>query len=184
VLPILLLLGTAALLLNASPGSYPSRTAKLVGRGWDVLDGSTGFADRYQLYRKEYAQLGQAVPPGASVFVALERPALLPFARFRFATLDGAGSVSPAPHLPYFTGTHSKVQYLRHLGFGYIAAELPGDLGLYNLNQVVYGLLRDGAFFDETQAAYYIDWDGFVRSLEMDPHYSVRQFGTLLLIRI
>jgi len=162
-------------------GSRSTSGYHLALTGAKVLEGSTGFSDRYRSYRREYARLSAMIPRSALVLSAVERPALLDMTRYRVATLDIPGAVSPAPHLPYFEGTPRKVAYLRHLGFTYIVAEPDRSPGLYH---DWHAFLRSTSYFRRAYAIYFADWQSTVNTLERSGQYQVRYAGDLALIRI
>ncbi len=151
--------------------------------GYDVLRGHIGFPDRYLGVHAEYAHLNAAVPRGAKVLAAVDYPSLLSFSRYRFATLDLAGSASPPPHMPYFAGAEAKVDYLRRLGYDYIVADAVTERGLYQLKPWLDDL-RSPRYNYRAWAPYFIDWMSSVTTLEHDDARPVRYFGSLALIPI
>ena len=141
------LLATAAATFGPSPVALFRATKTDVRLGTRVAGGSVGFSDRYHIYRPEYARVNRLVPTGAKVLAAVQRPALLDFGKYSFSTLDGAGSVSPPPHLPFFRGPLAIERYLRQLGYRYILAESPSDPGLYNVNMFYALFVRSNTYF-------------------------------------
>jgi len=162
-------------------GSRPKSGYHLALTGAKVLEGSVGFSDRYRTYRREFARLSAMIPRNAMVLSAVERPALLDMTKYRVATLDIPGAVSPAPHLPYFEGTARKIAYLRDLGFTYIVVEPDRSPGLYH---DWHGFLRSDSYFRRAYAIYFADWQSTVNTLERSGQYQVRYARSLTLIRI
>ena len=180
---LVLLLGLAGILFGGTLGHFWRSSDTSVRQGYEVVDGSIGFSDRYVYDRPEYRHLNAAIPRGAHVLAAVDYPALMDFSRYQFATLDLAGAASPAPHMPYFKGAAAKVTYLRHLGYQFIVADSPTEPGLYQLGPWKKNL-RSSAYNYRAWAPYFIDWANSVASLERGDSYRVRHFGTLVLIQI
>ena len=182
-------LGTLLLLFGfvppASRGSVhddASAVTRYAKYGWRVLDGSHTMRDRYALFEHQYDVLSSYVPRGAHVLASVNLPGLLDFSRFDFASLDMAGAVSPAPHLPYFQGSEAVVRYLRSHGYHYIVSEqATAQLGLAFFRNFPREL-RSPYYYYHEQAAYPIDWYSTVNSLEHSGRYRVRTVGTLSLI--
>jgi len=151
--------------------------------GTDVLTGTTGFTDRYASVRSQYARLNAAIPAGAKVLSAVDDPALLQFSRYSVATLDVAGSASPPPHMPFFSGAGAKVRYLRSQGYDYIVAASSETRGLYQVRTWEYDLVSDNYNY-RAWAPYFIDWSRFVNSIEHDPAYRVTAVGSIDVIDI
>ena len=147
------------------------------------MTGALGLNDRYAPFIHEYRAFNSLVPSGAKVLAAVDRPALLGFSKYTFATLDSPGGVSPPPHMPYFKGANAKVTYLRHLGYHYIAVESSSKRGLYNFRFLLHQLHSNVYFFRE-QSPYYIDWQSTVNSLEESGRYKILRAGALSLIEI
>lgn len=182
-LTLVLLLGLATVMFGGTVGVVWRSSTTHIRSGFEVLRGSIGFPDRYTEVEPEYAQLNAAVPRGARVLAAVDYPTLLSFSRYQFATLDLAGSASPAPHMPYFAGATAKVDYLRHLGYDYIVADSETERGLYQLKPWQDDL-RSPRYNYRAWAPYFIDWMSSIRSLEHDDGQAVRYFGSLALIPI
>jgi hypothetical protein len=117
------------------------------------------------------------------VLAAVDIPSLLDMDRFRFATLDFAGAVSPPPHLPFLEGAGPTVAYLRKLGYGYIAAQSPGRSGIYYYRLYVRDL-RLQVYFDREDAADYFAWEKAVTTLERSGRYPVKRVGDISVIDI
>jgi hypothetical protein len=173
----------AAIAFGSSVRGYVDNTHSSLHLASNVLHRTIPLGDRYAPYEHEYSAFNSLVPRGAKVLAAVDRPTLLDYSSYTFATLDSPGAVSPAPHMPFFEGADAKVAYLRHLGYTYIAAESPAQLGLYRFRFLVE-LLRSPEYFSREQAPYNIDWQSTVTSLENSGRYQVRTSGELSLIRI
>lgn len=70
--------------------------------------------------QKPYHDLQAALPPGASVIVAVDTPYLFDFRRQAITLLDMPGSASPPPGLPLFRGPEALLDFLRGQGFDYV----------------------------------------------------------------
>ncbi len=180
---VALMVTVAAIAFGSSVRGYVDNVHSSLHLSSEVLHGTIPLADRYTPYEHEYRVFNSLVPHGAKVLAAVDRPTLLDYSTYTFATLDSPGAVSPAPHMPFFEGADAKVAYLRHLGYTYIAAESPAQLGLYRFRFLVE-LLRSPEYFSREQAPYNIDWQSTVTSLEDSGRYQVRTSGELSLIRI
>ncbi len=180
---LVLLIGLATLTFGGTLGVVWRTSTNQVKAGVDVLRGTIGFPDRYSAYRDQYARLDAAVPRGAKVLAAVDYPSLLGFSRYQFATLDLAGSASPPPHMPYFTGAAAKVRYLRRLGYDYIVADAETEPGLYQF-KAWQNDLHSPRYNYRAWAPYFLDWMSSVTALEHSPGYPVQHFGSLALIKI
>ena len=177
------LVASVLLVFDVPPGRAGSSVVSDTRRAVHVLAGTTGFADRYAALRGEYRELNAAIPAGAKVLAAVDQPSLLDVSKFSFATLDVAGSVSPPPHMPFFTGTEAKLRYLRAQGFGYIAVSASSDLGLYQVVTWQHDL-RSANYNYRAWAPYFIDWSAFVTALERHRASTVNAVGSLAVIDI
>jgi len=175
--------GLTCVMFGGTPRSYWDATRSNVRNAWDILQGSSGFVDRYVLVEKEYRRMNRTVPRGATVLAAVDEPSLLSFSRFHFATLDLAGAASPAPHMPYFRGAAAKATYLRRLGYQYILADASTGPGLYDLDAWRQEL-HAPQYNYRSWAPYYFDWAKSITDLEHDGRHRVRYVGTLALIEI
>ena len=179
----LLSLGGAALIFGYSLTNFAHSTRADLKLGSQVLDGTYAVNDIYHPYESEYRQLNAMIPQGARVLAAVDRPALLSFTKYEFATLDVVGAVSPPPQMPYFTGPMAKVDYLRRLGYQYIVADSMSRQGLYNL-QIWYDNLTAEVYVYRQWTPYFLDWESTVNYLEKSHRFDVRYAGSLALIRI
>ncbi len=182
-LTLVLLLGLGTLTFGGTLGVVWRTSTTHVRLGYDVVRGKIGFPDRYVAFEAEYARLNAAVPPGAKVLAAVDYPTLLSFSRYQFATLDLAGSVSPPPHMPYFTGASAKVAYLRSLGYDDIVADSKLERGLYQF-KAWDNDLHSPRYNYRAWAPYFLDWMSTVTTLERTDAAHVRYFGSLVLIPI
>jgi hypothetical protein len=173
----------AAIAFGSSVRGYVDNVHTSLHLASDVLHHTIPLGDRYTPYEHEYNALNSLVPHGAKVLAAVDFPTLLEYSTYTFATLDAPGAVSPAPHMPFFQGADAKVAYLRHLGYTYIAADSPAQLGLYRFHFVEWQL-HSPEYFAREQAPYLIDWQSTVTSLENSGKYQISTSGTLSLIRI
>jgi hypothetical protein len=173
----------AAITFGYSIPSYVHATRAGVRHGYEIVERSQGFVDRYAPVRARYHHLNALVPKGAKVLGAVTYPALLGFSRYQFATLDLAGGASPPPGMPFFQGAQAKVDYLRGLGYQYIVAESSDQLGLYRTRPWLVDL-RGSAYAYRAWAPYFIDWQSSVTELEQNYRFPVRYAGPLALIRI
>jgi hypothetical protein len=180
---VALMLCVAAVAFGPSVRAYAHGVDSSLHQASNVLSGTIPLPDRYTPYERDYDGVNSLVPYGAKVLAAVDRPALLDYSTYTFATLDFPGAVSPAPHMPFFQGADAKVAYLRHLGYTYIASESPSQPGLYYFRYLV-DELRSPQYFFREQAPYNIDWQSTVTSLENSGKYTVRTVGELSLIRI
>ncbi|HTZ09532.1 MAG TPA: hypothetical protein VMB72_10685, partial [Acidimicrobiales bacterium] len=155
---------------------------RLVRTGTQVLTGA-GFGNPYRSLDADYARLNAMIPTGARVLAAVDKPALLDYSRYTFATLDVPGYTSPPPHLPVFASVADQVAYLRHLGYDFVAVESPTDLGLYSEGQWL-NEVRVRGYYYRAWSVYYLAWQQTVQGLETDGHYAVRYAGPLALIRL
>ncbi len=183
IVALALMVGLATIMFGGTAGVVWRSSTTQVRAGFKVLRGTTGFPDRYGALRSQYEHLDAAVPNGAKVLAAVDYPSLLSFSRYQFATLDLAGSASPAPRMPYFKGATAKVDYLRHLGYDYIVADAKTARGLYQLKPWQNDL-RSPRYNYRAWAPFFIDWISSVTSLEQHGGASVRYFGSLALIPV
>jgi hypothetical protein len=180
---VVLALAVALVIFGASFRSYRHGVAQSVHLGAKILNGSMVIGDRYAFFEKEFRTVNSLVPRGAKVLAAVDRPALLDYSNYTFATLDSPGAVSPGSHMPYFEGAAAKVKYLRDLGYSYIVADSPAEIGLYHFRFLLHQL-HQPVYFSREQASYNIDWQSTVTSLENSGRYHVQHAGELSLIRI
>lgn len=125
--------------------------------------------DRYALERPDYAQASALIPRGCKVLAAVDYPSLLLEAGLDVHTLDIAGSTSPLPHLPYFTGSAQKLRWLRANGYDYVIAEDPAaSTALYNRTHWQANR-RSGDQFGGW-APDFLDWFDFVHDLSNSAH--------------
>lgn len=163
--------------------TWADTTRSSIHTGYEIVDRSRGFVDRYASLRPEYGRLNALVPAGAKVLAAVPFPGLLDFAKYDFATLDLAGGASPPPHMPFFRGPQAKVAYLRHLGYQYIVAVSPSAPGLYQVTSWLHNL-RLNFYVYRAWTPYFLDWQSTVEDLEMHSRFPIRYAGSLALIRI
>jgi hypothetical protein len=173
-----------ALIADVSPVAYAHSANRDARLGGSALVSSKGPPDRYVYDRREYRQINADIPPGSTVLAAVDYPALLDPTRYRFATLDIAGAVSPAPHMPFFQGAAAKVGYLQRAGYQYIVADSPMVHGLYWEGFYTRLAIYLTDFHDRAWAPYMIDWQRSVSALEFSGTYRTWKAGSLTLIRI
>jgi hypothetical protein len=148
-----------------------------------VVDGTTPMADRFRPWEADYRSVNRLIPDGSRVLAAVDLPGLLDMGRFRLATLDFAGAVSPPPHLPFVAGPAPTVAYLRTLGYDYIVAESPGISGIYFYPLYIRDL-RLQVYFEREDAPFYFAWEKTVTTLETNGLYPVQRVGALAVIDI
>ena len=171
----------AGMLFGTSLPNYVSLTRDRLHRAQHVVDATAPLLDRYRAFEPEYHALNRLVPAGSALLAAVDLPSLLDMTRFRVATLDFAGAVSPPPHMPFLDGPGPTVAYLRQLGYRYIATETTGQLGIYYYPLYVRDL-RFPVYFDREEAPWYFAWEKVVRELETSGQYRVARSGDLALI--
>jgi hypothetical protein len=113
--------------------------------------------ERARALELEYAQLQLAVPAGAPIAVALDRPYLLDFARNPIFNLDTPGFASPSPGMPFFVGPDPVARYFLDRGIRYLAF-VRGDYSSYQYRRELW-LRRinvDGEL-GQVQGAYAVD---------------------------
>jgi hypothetical protein len=172
-----------AVTLGYSVAGWVTTTRTSIRAGYQIMAQSKGFTDRYSSLRAEYRTINSMIPARSKVFAAVDYPALLDLAKYDVATLDIAGSVSPAPHMPFFRGPSAKVSYLRSLGYQYVVADSPLAAGLYNL-QAWRDNLRGSVYVYKAWTPYFVDWQSAVTWLERNHRFAVRYAGTLALISL
>ena len=176
-------IASAAMLFGSSLPTFASQTGNRLQRAVDVVDGTTPMADRFRPWEADYRSVNRLIPDGSRVLAAVDLPGLLDMGRFRIASLDFAGAVSPPPHLPFVTGPGPTVAYLRRLGYDYIVAESPGISGIYYYPLYVRDL-RLQVYFEREDAPFYFAWEKTVTTLETNGLYPVQRVGTLAVIDI
>jgi hypothetical protein len=172
-----------AVTLGYSVSGWITTTRTSLRTGYQIVLHSDGFTDRYASLRAEYRSINTMIPARSKVLAAVDYPALLDLAKYDVATLDIAGSVSPAPHMPFFRGASAQVSYLRTLGYQYIVADSPLTAGLYNL-QAWRNNLRGSVYVYKAWTPYFVDWQSTVTWLEGNHRFTVRYAGTLALISL
>jgi len=183
VMTVLLVL-TAAATFGSSLPTFLRSTRAQITTGYDILSGrAPAFADRYAELRGDYGRLNAMIPARSKVLAAVDYPALLYMARYDVATLDIAGSTSPAPHMPFFRGVAAKVGYLRRLGYQYVVADSPLTVGLFDI-QLWKRTFGGNIYAYKAWTPYFLDWQGTVTWLEQSHRFDVRYAGSLALIRL
>jgi hypothetical protein len=109
------------------------------------------------------------IPAGSKALVAVDDPSLLDFARFKFATLDLVGAVSPHGSMPVYQGPQAIISYLKSLGYHYIVTDNPAASGLYNLAQWQYTAAH-GDYSDSRIADYFVSWQHSIDRMIASPH--------------
>lgn len=80
---------------------------------------------RYEARARSLARLQSAAPPAQKLLVMLDDPYLLDLRRNEVSSLDLPGGVSPPPGLASLDNPRAVVEYLRGLGYAWLAAARP-----------------------------------------------------------
>jgi hypothetical protein len=146
-----------------------------------ILDGSSGFVDRWSGLRPLYTKINNLVAPGSRLLAAVDQPGLLDAKRFNFATLDVVGAASPTPGIPVFSGGLAVVRYLRRLGYNGVVASATQASGLYSFAS--WQANETSGIYDyRVMARYFIAWSKDLSQIRHDPAVSAHQAGTLVLL--
>jgi hypothetical protein len=106
---------------------------------------------------RRYAAMQAAVPAGERLFVMLDDPEFLDFARNRIANIDMPGYASPGPQLPAFAGPEALRSYLLDEGYRYVAfVREERSRFVFRRAFWVWRLFNDTEFF-QAMSAYTID---------------------------
>ena len=184
VATVAVLLAVVLAVADESPVSYVHSAFHGARIGAQALLSETDFVDPYTSDEPSYREINTLIPRGADVLAAVDEPALLDASKYRFATLDIAGAVSPPPHMPFFRGAAATVRYLRSIGVEYVVASAPAVRGLYWLTFYTHLAPYLSDYHDRAWAPYMIDWEGTVTALEDRGGHRVWHAGSLTLIRI
>ncbi|MEO6858362.1 MAG: hypothetical protein ABI323_07220 [Solirubrobacteraceae bacterium] len=176
-----------------STGATPVVAAQYLIRA--ATDTATGQVDqqlsrdRYTLERSDYTEAVALIPRGSKVLAAVDYPALLLESGLDVHTLDIIGSTSPSPHLPYFTGSATKLSWLRANGYTYVIAvdpsALPGlspSIGLYNRAHWQENLRLGGQFGG--WAPYFLDWFDFIQDMSHSGRPPLPTVAPLMLLKL
>jgi hypothetical protein len=113
-----------------------------------------------------YLKVQERLPAGARVLSAVAAPFFWDFGRQQIQTLDCPGQVSPPPGMPFFAGPQAVVDYLRGLGYRYLAYTPPWTRNcLYDERRWRSLAAGDSPLFAQW-APYFLDFFENVRKLE------------------